>query len=475
MIKYICRLSLLILVVASIALPVQAKVSQQEADRLKKDLTPFGAERAGNAEGTIPAWTGGMMKVPENVQIPAGFDPKNGDVLPDPFADEKPLYSITAQNVSQYADKLSPGVQKMFQRFPDTYRIDVYPTHRTHGAPQWVYDNTYRNALEGELNPEKFGVWNAQGGIPFPIPDQRDRLQGGAQAIWNGVLGWTGPSAMFANSDGVVYPGGKFVHAGQPWMADARSEMWYKPGSTYEDAIVAGFWNRRGGDFKEPARRKGEIIAAWTNCDFPRGDRKVWVYNPGQRRIRLSPNVSYDTPQPSYAGMATYDDTYNYNGQIDRFDWKLVGKKEMIIPYNGYKFTHGPIVDGVFLDGHINPDYMRWELHRVWIVDATVKPGSRHVYGRRVFYLDEDTWHYIVVDKYDNRGNLWRLGIRINIWEYYNPLHPEPYTRIGGMGFYDFTSPLYGASQSEGLPREVGIHVDPDYISPQAIRRRGRR
>lgn len=101
----------------------QAAVSPQEAEALKGKLTPMGAERAANADGSIPAWTGGFT------QVPAGF--QNGHRNVDPFAADKPLFSITASNMQQYADKLADGVKQLFKDNPQTFRIDVYQTRRT--------------------------------------------------------------------------------------------------------------------------------------------------------------------------------------------------------------------------------------------------------------------------------------------------------------------------------------------------------
>jgi hypothetical protein len=60
--------------------------------------------------------------------------------------------------------------------------------------------------------------------------------------------------------------------------------------------------------------------------------------------------------------------------------------------------------------GFIAPEVLRYELHRVWVVEATLKEGKRHLYARRVFYIDEDTWNILVTDKYDNSGQLWRVA-----------------------------------------------------------------
>ena len=157
--------------------PALAAVTAEEAARLKTTLTPLGAERGANKDGSIPAWDGGMTKAP------AGF--KAGDARPDPFPGEKPLYSISAKNMAQYESKLSDGVKALMKKYPD-FRIEVYPTHRTAAAPQWVYDNTFKNATRAKLVDNGHGTEGAYGGTPFPIPKD------GYEVFQNHRLAWTG-------------------------------------------------------------------------------------------------------------------------------------------------------------------------------------------------------------------------------------------------------------------------------------------
>jgi hypothetical protein len=150
--------------------------AQTVAD-LGKTLTAMGAVKAGNADGTIPAYTGGYTTPA------AGWQP--GDPRPDPFASERPLYSITAQNVDKYADKLAAGTVAMVRTLPG-YHVDVYPTHRTAAAPQYIYDNAIANASHAHLSANGQDVEDAKLSIPFVIPHN------GNEAIWNHILRWRG-------------------------------------------------------------------------------------------------------------------------------------------------------------------------------------------------------------------------------------------------------------------------------------------
>ena len=160
-------------------LSASAEVGPEEAGQLGDMLTPWGAEKAGNKDGSIPPYTGGLTKPP------ASYEPGKKGVLTDPFADEKPLFSVNAANMAQHADKLSEGVKAALAKYPDA-RLDVYPSHRTATYPKWVVDNTLKNATQcKEVGPK---LVNCVGGVPFPIPKT------GTQITWNHQLAFMGSS-----------------------------------------------------------------------------------------------------------------------------------------------------------------------------------------------------------------------------------------------------------------------------------------
>lgn len=395
------------------AAPLLAAVSAEEAAKLKGELTPLGGEKAGNSDGTIPAWTGGYT-----TPIP-GF--VNGGKRGDPFANEKPLYSVNAKNMAQYADKLSDGTKAMLQRYPESFRLDVYNTHRTAAAPAWVYDNTFKNATRAKL--ENSVVSGAYGGIPFPIP------KNGEEAIQNHNLRWRG-YAFQNHFTGMQITGeGKLIQTAESEM-DVQLPYYDKNGSL--EQFDGMFWSFRLRNFG-PAIRAGEgLVARWT---LDPQKYQAWVYLPGQRRTRKLPNSCCDTPSPASAGLMNADQTDVFLGRTDLFDWKLIGKKEMLVPYNvnrQLKFTS----KNLFLTHHVNPDAQRWELHRVWVVEATLKPGKRHVQPKRKFYLDEDTWTILLGDHWDANGRLWQTGFADVIVMPDLPATAAPQN----SGFYDLIS-----------------------------------
>lgn len=375
--------------------PARASV---DADLLKTTLTPLGAERAGNADGSIPAWTGGLT------ELPPGWDGSQG-LMPDFFASDAKLLSIDSSNMEQYKDRLSEGTMRMMQKYG--YRIDVYPTHRTAAAPQWVYDFTYQNATTAMPVPQgaKYGFTGAYGGVPFPIPDS-DPALAGAQVVWNFQTRWQGVamSRNYANylvdsSGNLNLAAGYTEHVQYPYYIQSGSAQNYD-----------GLYLRAFIKFLAPAAMVGQESIDWLPTNTLAEPERVWSYLPGQGRVREDPDLTYDTPAPSFSGYANQDEYDVFRGAMDRYDWKLIGKKELYVPYNNNKLYLATAREG--LQAHfINPDLLRWELHRVWVVEATLSPGKRNVMAKRRFYIDEDTWTLLLGDTWDAQGNYWHFGL----------------------------------------------------------------
>ena len=369
-------------------------VSPQEAARLGADLTPLGGEKAGNADGSIPAWTGGLKSAAD-----AGFPNYHSpDHYPDPYAGDKPLFTITAANVSQYAAKLSEGHKALFKTYPD-YKMMVYPTHRSGASPQRVYEATKRNATTAKLVPDGNGFTGAIAGTPFPIP------QSGVEVFWNHVTRWRGVAAALQIGQAPMTASGGFT------LVNFKEEFYfpyYVAGMTeagLENVLVYFLQETTA-----PARLAGEVLLVQETLDQTKDARRAWIYNPGQRRVRRAPQVAFDNPGTNSDNQRTDDQFDMYNGSPERYDWKLVGKKEMYVPYNSYQLQSEKVRYAELLTkNHINQDYARYELHRVWVVDATLKKGVSHLYSRRTLYVDEDSWQILAVDCYDARGQLYRV------------------------------------------------------------------
>lgn len=437
----------------------QAAVSAQEAARLGADLTPIGAEKAGNAAGTIPAWDGGLSSPAK-----AGFPNfKSPGRAADPFPNDKPLYKITAANMGQYAGQLTEGHKALLRQYKDTYSMSVFPTRRSAASPQRIYDATKRIATTANLAEGGNGVTGAAEGIPFPVPKQ------GVEVFWNHVLRYRADAASRQIGQAAVTPTGSY---NMVKFHDEFYVVYSLPGAQEAqlDNVILYFIQ----ETVAPARLAGEILLVHETLDQSKENRRAWLYNPGQRRVRRAPNVAFDNPGTASDGLRTSDQFDMYNGSPERYEWKLVGKKEMLVPYNSYRLHQAKTKpDGVIKPLHMNQDLTRYELHRVWVVDSVLKPGQRHIYKRRTLYVDEDSWQIVAVDAYDNRDQLWRVqeGHGIN---YYNV--PTYWTTMETT--YDLQSRRYLALGFEDDPNksyDFGIKRSLQDFTAAALRARGTR
>lgn len=446
-----------------------AKVPESAAKELKSSLTPFGAMRAGNGKDVmsgegIPEWGGGIIKA----QIPASYK-KAGQHHPDPYAADKQLFVIDGKNYKQYGDKVPKGLQAMFDTYPESFRMPVYQSRRSHSAPDWVNENTYRNALNGKMVAGGNGLDGVYGGIPFPIPSGSNADQA-LEVVWNHTMRWRGIFVVRRAAEVAVQRNGDYS------LAVSQQEVYFRyynpKGSPADLADNVSFYYLTF--TKSPPRLAGGAVLVHETIDQKAQPRQAWGYNAGQRRVRRAPNLAYDTPIAAADGLRTADDTDIYNGAPDRYDWKLVGKKEMYIPYNNFRIDSPSIkYKDLLSPGHPNPNYARYELHRVWVVEGTLKPGARHLYAKRTFYIDEDSWGIAIADQYDNRGELWRVSEAF-LKNYYE----VPTTWSALDVFHDLKSRRYHAQY---LDNEEDTTLDfsqatPDdsYFSPAALRRRGR-
>lgn len=376
-----------VLAMCFVAGTAPAAVAPQQAAALGTTLTEFGAEQAASADGSIPTYAGGLPA------LHAG-----GGRVDDPFAGEKPLRVITPANAGESAAQLTAGTQELLRRYA-TFRVDVYPTHRSAAYPRWLLENTRRNATAAVATDGGLGMKDALPGVPFPIPAD------GYEVMWNHRLRYMG-RALDLKFEAWIEDG-----AGQSMMTGAALGRWEFPlydekhrSRTVKPDELLFLWK---GDFTGPQRRAGEAMLLTEVVNPLQEARRVWSYVPGQRRTRLV-NMPDDAPSSSSSGAYIVDDAFVFNGALDRYDVKLLGKREMLVPYNTYRFAFQANPNRILQPGHVNPDLVRWELHRTWVVEATLKAGQHHPYARRVFYVDEDTWTALASDEYASDGKLLR-------------------------------------------------------------------
>ena len=454
------------LVVAAVSMcvagPVWAKISAADAGRLGKDLTCVGAEKAGNKEGTIPEFSGKWLGTPPGVQYKANV----GQHPVDPYPDDKPLYVITAQNLAQYADKLSDGQKAMFAKYPQTFRMPVYPGRRDFRYPDFVCESAKKNALAAENTDGGMGLKGAViGASPFPIPKD------GQELLWNHALPWRAATERTVRDIANVLPNGTIVWGRQDnrnLSTVTNPQDAGKPIDTYNGVMAwAIAWTLL------PERDKGNLSLSQEPVSFVKDKRLAWQYNPGTRRVRQLPEFGFDQPLGGSGAKMTIDQDRLFNGSPERYTWKSLGKREMYVPANTYRIhAKGVKYADLIKKGHANPDYMRYELRRVWVLEATLQKGYRHLYGKRVLFLDEDTWHAVMSDYHDARGQLWQWGM-IN---YYYAFDMQAW-QAGTSFYHDLNSGGYVGynlfQEREKGPILNDFSLKPDMFTPEAIRTLG--
>ncbi|NKF22018.1 DUF1329 domain-containing protein [Solimonas sp. C16B3] len=439
---------------AFVATTAAAKVDAAKAAELDgPKLTCMGAERAGSPDG-VAAYTGKYVGTWPGLKKPYGYDP-------GPFANEKPLFTITSQNMAKYADKLTPGQKALLTQYPDSYRMNIYPSHRDFGFAPWVCDTVKKNAVTSEVVDGGLGITGTSGAIPFPFP------KSGLEAIWNVInphRAWT-EKAVCDIAD--VYSNGSIAWGRNKFMTLNPGNNPNQRGS-FQDKINAYFYT----GYLLPERDKGFVAVGVQPNDFKGASTQSWQYQPGIRRVRQAPEVGFDYPVPP-AGLRTVDDDYAFNGSPERYNWKLVGKKEIYVPYDNFKINDPSLKYSQLIKPNtINPDYERYELHRVWVLEGDLKDGVRHIYHKRVIYADEDSWMALMADNYDARGQLWRVTL-IN---YFYSQESKTFHR-GVSVYHDLTAKAYEAGYMVNERGDdwwrINTPLTPAMFSPGAAARGG--
>ncbi|MEQ1440282.1 DUF1329 domain-containing protein [Fontimonas sp. SYSU GA230001] len=488
-----------------------AKASADEAAKLGKELTAVGATRAGNADGSIPEWVGGKYfddvvrgQTPQSLEQvrqqfeaaraknPADFDallkyldsfkiedyptiskqidsiiaklpPADAELARKQRAQiggggkyEAPQFIITKDNLSQHADRLTEGHKAMFAKYPD-YKMIVYPSLRTAYFPPEVEQATIKNASTAELKGTD-EVDGAVLGFPFPIP------KSGAEVLWNHKMRFRGSAVRRFNNQAIVKLDGSYK------ISKLVEDVKFKYANLKEANPGTKILLYYLSEVLSPPRVAGQLILVHETSGAGGSGRDAWIYNPGLGRVNRAPDVGYDNPYIGTDGEQFNDQVDLFNGALDRYDWKLVGKKEMYIPYNSF-LINAPLIKykDIIRPGHINQNLARYELHRVWIVEATLRQGLRHQFKKRRFYVDEDSWAVAVVDCYDNRDQLWKVqeGQLLTV-----PFVPTV-TAIPEI-IYDLQSGRYfvTALQNEDRISDFKINFDDKDFAPNGLARK---
>lgn len=436
------------------ATPAFAKVSAEKAAELDgPKFTCVGAEKGPSASG-IPAFTGKWVGTWPGQTKPFGYEP-------GPYKDEKPSFTITNENQAKYADKMTEGQKALMKKYPQSFRMNVYPSHRDFGFAPWACETAKKNAVTAEIVSGGLGISGTSGAIPFPFPAS------GLEAVWNVINPHRASTEEVVTDIADVYSNGSVAWGRNKFMT-------YNPGNdpnkrgSFRDKLNAYFYS----SYFLPERDKGFTAVGIQPNDFTKEGTASWQYSPGIRRVRQAPEVGFDFPVPP-AGLRTVDDDYGFNGSPERYTWKLIGKKEFYVPFHNFKINDPAVkYSDLIKPNTINPDYVRYELHRVWVIEGNLKSGVRHIYARRTLYAHEDTWGVTWTDTYDGRGQLYRA----NFINFFYSQESKAFHR-GVSVFHDLSS---GAYEAGYLVNERGKDwwrinqpMKPAQFSPEAAARGG--
>ncbi len=446
------------LTLSLVASAAMADVPANVANRLGQDLTPMGAEKAGSSAG-VGSWSGQRIDGSAMLQ---GYD---GGALPNPYASDKPLYTITAANAGDYDAQLTTGQKAMLATYPDTFKLNVYESRRSCTYPDFVYKAAKRNAEVGKVVDGGNGISESIMASPFPIPSSA------LEIVWNHTLRYRGERVARDFNYAAPTANGDFT------LTYTRDEIVF----SYSDAQ-----NSRAEDLNNisiwfvaytsaPARRAGNVVLVHETLNMAKEGRKAWTYSPGTRSVRRAPNIAYDNPVTNGDGLGTSDQYDGYNGAPDRYDWTVAAKAEKLSQQNNYQAVLTPYEE-LLQAGHANQDVMRYEMRRQWVVEGNLKGDARHIYAKRVLRMDEDSNQMSAGEMYDGRGELWRIQ-EIGQAPDYRPEAQVCWT-TGGEFAYDLLAGRYlGLAMKSGRPANfvTGLErLTKDYYTPANVRRLGR-
>jgi len=435
----------------AVLLPLFFSSTASPDDRIKL----VGAIVEGSDDGSVPDWNGGLPVKPKN-------DNGHHD---NPYAGETPLFVIDAKNYEAHRERLTPGLIALLETYPKSFRIPVYPSHRSVRYPDWLYENMTRKIdPKPSLSESGTVLENAIAGVNFPHP------RSGLEVIWNHLTRWRGKYMERDFTEAIVY------ESGETQLTKGKQEIAYElfrdVNARPEERQVLLYYTSY---VTAPAKLAGGALLAIDFLNQKLNPRKAWSYDAGQRRVKRLPYITYDSPAIMAESLRTADDTDMFNGAPDRFQWNLLGRRIMYVPYNSYSLSSSEVsYDALLTPHHVNPEYVRFEAHRVWEVEGILKPSAYHIYSKRRFYIDEDSWSILVGDQYDHEGKIWRVSLAFT-----KQFYEVPVLFTAADVFHDLKTGDYHAGGLTNEERSSGeFHEkmpDPAYFSPAGLRAKVKR
>ena len=315
----------------------------------------------------------------------------NSNEYINPFIDDEIQLEINISNYENYLAYLTEGQIAMFETYPETFVMYIYPSRRSCAVPNEVYDLS--KSGNANMIADGEGVDGVVGSIPFP--DASEPLH----HVWNHILRYRGVDIVGGAPYYVVNPDGSMTQG----AGEAIAKNCWNP--FVKESYCEGLQGMLMQKVTHPPRLADASLLVIESLNALDSPRKAWVYDPGTRRVRRAPNIAYNYLGSATQGLSTADSFDGFNGAKDRYNWTNVGTELKFMPYNVYDFYNADRKE-VLTNFHVNQKYMRYELVKVNIVRADIKSDKRHIYPHRVMYFDADSYGMISEEVYDGKKEI---------------------------------------------------------------------
>ena len=357
----------------------------------------------------------------EPIMQPIGGYNAQGNSYPDPYTNDEIILTINKNNYLDYADTiLTTGQIEMFNLYPETFKMHIYPSRRSCSVPVEVLQLTKGNAT---LVDDGEGVDGIVGSIPFPEPTEA------LHHVWNHILRYRGVDIYGSSPFFIVNPDGSRTYG----AGEAIARNYWNPFLRSEKGLQGVLMSK----VTHPPRLADASLLVIESLNALKTPRRAWAYNPGTRRVRRAPDIAYDYKPSANQGLTTADQFDGFNGAKDRYDWNFIGTQKKLMPYNAYKF-HEAQIEEILTPFHVNQEYLRYELVNVNVVEAKLKPGKRHIIPHRTMYFDIDSHNMLMEETFDDNSEImaYREFPIINFYD-------QPMCLSIHSATYDFTTKRY--------------------------------
>ena len=415
-------------------------------------MTAVGAEAAASNDRVVPAYSEGLRRFAERRR------PKRGERLDHPFAADAPLFTVDRNSMKAHSALLSEGHKHLLRQHA-RYRMAVYPSRRSVSFPSVIEQASLANEMSARL-VDADEIAGVHMGVPFRRPKT------GVEVIWNHRLRYRGQANDWVYNRGVRHESGDLEINQARWKFLAHYNRVTSTSQTARDDLIY-----QALLLIEPAEEYPQFqIVAHEALSPGVTRRKLWGNISPRSKTTLIPGDN--DALGIFSRKIRFGDMFDvFSGITDAYVYKLIGKREMIVPYNAFAFSVdvGLRPEDVLTPDHPNPDFARYEHHRVWVVEASLRQGKGHTFDRRVFYVDEDSWAILMVDCYTD-GELVRFQEGHLL-----PVYPTESVAYAPHVVYQFDIPRYFATRlplGARPPRFDDPELLATSINPSALRKR---